>query len=160
MSIPRCKHYFKKLEKFSVCALKAEKGWIGIELEPDSFGVYHYVYYGSARVGTPFKEESFTVSSNHFFSMKDKLHLPVMLESLEDFYMIGFNTLNKNEDWEGRLVTEDILRVDKESQLICFDGNPVINGKELTRFDYSEIYPNKDYEIINEGVLGLFTRNT
>ena len=91
MSLPRCKHYFKKLQKFSVCALKAEKGWIGIEPEPDSFGVYHYVYYGSSKIGIPFKEESFTVSSNQFFSMKDKLHLPVLLESLEDFYMIGFN---------------------------------------------------------------------
>tara|TARA_B100000579_G_scaffold336393_1_gene287243 strand:- start:2104 stop:2379 length:276 start_codon:yes stop_codon:yes gene_type:complete len=90
--------------------------------------------------------------------MKEHLHSPVMMETLEDFHMIGFNTLDKNEDWEGRLVTENILRVEKESQLICFDGNPIINGKELARFDYSEIYPNKDYEITKEGVLGLFTK--
>ena len=158
MSLPRCKHYLKKLEKFSVCALKAEKGWIGIEPEPDSFGMYHYVYYGTSKIGIPFKGELFTVCDNQFFSMKEHLHSPVMMETLEDFHMIGFNTLDKNEDWEGRMVTENILRVEKESQLICFDGNPIINGKELARFDYSEIYPNKDYEITKEGVLGLFTK--
>ena len=155
---PSCKHYYKKLEKFSVCGLRAEKGWIGIEPESELYGMYHYVYSGSSKIGIPFKEESFTVCANQFFSMKEYLHSHLMMEILEDFYMIGFNTLDKNQDWEGRLVTENILRVEKESQLICFDGNPIINGKELTRFDYSEIYPNKDYEITTEGVLGLFTK--
>ncbi len=155
---PICKHYYKELEKFSVCGVKADKGWIGLEPEWTSFGVYFYVYYGSSKIGIPFKGELFTVRANQFFSMKEHLHSPVMLETIEDFYMIGFNTLDKNQDWEGRLVTENILRVEKESELICFDGNPIINGKELTRFDYSEIYPNKDYEITTEGVLGLFTK--
>ena len=91
--------------------------------------------------------------------MKEHLHSPVMMETIEDFYMIGFNTLNKNEDWEGRLVTENILRVDKESQLKCFDGHPIVNNKELSRFDYGKIYPDHEYSVDKkEGVLGLFTK--
>ena len=82
------------------------------------------------------------------------------MEALEDSYMVGFNTLDKDQDWDGRLVTEEKLRVEKESYLICFDGLPVVEKQELTRFDYGIVYPDKEYEIdVSEGVLGLFTQN-
>ena len=41
-----------------------------------------------------------------FFDFKDYLHESVMMEALEDFYMIGFNTLNKNIDWDGEIKKE------------------------------------------------------
>ena len=44
-------HYFKKLEKFAVCAFQAEKGCIEIEEKSESCGIYHYVFYGSAKIG-------------------------------------------------------------------------------------------------------------
>ena len=44
-------HYFKKLEKFAVCAFQAEKGCIEVELKSESCGIYHYVFYGSAKIG-------------------------------------------------------------------------------------------------------------
>ena len=81
MTIPRYKHFFKKLDKFSVCALKADPKWIGVEQAPDSFGTYHYVVHGSARIGVPFKEEYFEVKSKEFFSMQHLLDQPVMMET-------------------------------------------------------------------------------
>ena len=46
----------------------------------------------------------------------------------------------------------------KRTFLICFDGKPVVNGKKLKRYDFSEVYPNKTYNIEHSGVLGLFTK--
>jgi hypothetical protein len=44
------------------------------------------------------------------------------------------------------------------SWLICFDGRPLVNGKELQRMDYARL-ENKKYEIeLNNSVIGLFTR--
>ena len=72
--------------------------------------------------------------------------------------MIGFNTINKNEVWNGRLVIEPTVLVQKESHLICFDGNTIVNGKQLERFDYADLSPDRTYEInLNDGALGLFT---
>ena len=42
-------HYFKKLDKFAVCAFQAQKGCIEVELKSESCGIYHYVFYGSAK---------------------------------------------------------------------------------------------------------------
>ena len=168
MSIPKCKHFFKKLDKFSVCAMKADPKWIGVEQEPDSFGVYMYVVHGRARIGVPFEKEYFEVKSKDFFSMQHLLHEPIMMETYDDLYIIAFNSINKNkpftgsgttgEVWDGKLVTEPTLHVSKESHLICFDGNPIVNGKQLERFDYADISPDRTYEInLNDGALGLFT---
>ena len=159
MSIPKDKHFFKKLDKFSVCALKADPKWIGVEQAPDSFGVYQYVVHGRARIGVPFEKEYFEVKSKDFFSMQHLLHNPVMMETYDDdFYMIGFNAINKKEVWDGKLVTEPTLRVSKESHLICFEGTPIVNGKQLERFDYDDLSSDRTYEInLNGGALGVFT---
>ena len=44
--------------------------------------------------------------------------------------MVGFNTL-KNMDWDGRIVVGDTLKVDKDSILLCYTGNPVVEIKNL-----------------------------
>ena len=45
--------------------------------------------------------------------------------------------------------------------LICFDGKPKVNGKELKRFDYSEVKYPKDYNIeLNGGALGFFIKTS
>ena len=157
MTIPRYKHFFKRLDKFSVCAIKADPNWIGVERDVECLGAYHYVVHGRAKVGVPFKEEYFEVKSKDFFSMQH-LFPTVMMDIQDDFYMIGFSALHGKEKWDGRLVTEPTVLVQKESHLICFDGNPIVNGKQLERFDYADLSPDRTYEInLNGGALGLFT---
>ena len=68
-------HYFKKLEKFAVCAFQAEKGCIEVELKSESCGIYHYVFYGSAKIGRPFQSEYNVVKKGDFFNMKDDKQL-------------------------------------------------------------------------------------
>ena len=100
------------------------------------------------------------INPRDFFDMRDYLNNHVMLEASEDFYWIGFNTLDKNQDWDGKLVKNGILTVQKKSWMICFDGHPIVNDKKISTLDYAQIYPDKDYEInLNKGVLAVFTKN-
>ena len=91
------------------------------------------------------------------FKMID-LSYEFSLQTYDDFYMIGFNAINRKEVWNGKLIKEPTLQVSKESHLICFDGNPIVNGKQLERFDYADLSPDRTYDInLNDGALGLFT---
>ena len=77
-----CQHFFKKLDNFSVCALKAEKGLIEVEPDSESCAIYQYVFNGSAKIARPFESEFFEVKAGDFFSMKDYLYSPRMYEAL------------------------------------------------------------------------------
>ena len=142
-----CQHYFKKLDNFSVCALKANKGVLEVEPDSESCAIYQYVFNGSAKIGRPFESEFFEVKTGDFFSMKDYL------------YMLGFNIQNKDEDWNGRLLKDEELKVSNESVIICLDGNPFVNNKRLVQFDYADLSTDKTYDVeLNEGVVALFTK--
>ena len=91
--------------------------------------------------------------------MKDYLYTPRMYEALEDFYMFGFNIQNKDEDWNGRLLKDEELKVENESVIICLDGNPFVNNKRLVQFDYADLSTDKTYDVeLNEGVVAVFTK--
>ena len=48
----------------------------------------------------------------------------------DNFYVVGFSPLDKNDDWNGKII-EKSFHGDDHSWLICFDGKPIVNGKEL-----------------------------
>ena len=50
--------------------------------------------------------------------MKDYLYQPRLYEALEDFYVWGFNTF-PNEDWDARLLKDEVVTVEEDSVLIC-----------------------------------------
>ena len=152
-------HYFKKLDKFGVCAFKADKGMIEIEPDSESCGIYHYVFYGSAKIGKVFESGFEIIKKGDFFSMKDYLYHPRIYEALEDVYVWGFNKF-PNQDWDARLLTDETINVDDGSILVCLDGKPVVNDITLRRFDYSELSKEKSYDVkLNDGVIALFTRS-
>ena len=41
---------------FAICSIDVSKGWIGIEPEEYSYGLYFYVLRGSCKFGVPFKD--------------------------------------------------------------------------------------------------------
>ena len=99
------------------------------------------------------------MNKGDFFDMKDYVHQPRLYEALEDFYVCGFNTF-PDEDWDARLLTDEIFTVDEDSVLVCLDGRPVVNNISLKRFDYSELSTEKSYDVkLGDGVIALFTRN-
>ena len=47
---------------------------------------------------------------------------------------------------------------DDRSWLICFDGEPVINGIEIKPRDYVKL-ENKNYDVeLNNAIVGVFTK--
>tara|TARA_B100000424_G_C22582430_1_gene327315 strand:+ start:49 stop:273 length:225 start_codon:yes stop_codon:yes gene_type:complete len=73
--------------------------------------------------------------------------------------MWGFNKMSDYDDWDGKLVDDDKIKVDSESVLVCLDGNPIVNNIELKKYDFDELSIGKEYDImLNNGVLALFTR--
>ena len=71
---------------------------------------------------------------------------------------MGFNTLNDNDDWDGKLINETFTSKG-QSVLVCLDGSPVVNNITLSRYDYDELTEGKIYNIIpDSGVLALFTK--
>jgi len=69
----------------------------------------------------------------------------------------GFNALSPNQDWDGELIKES-FDGDDRSWLICFKGNPIINGKELKIMDYAKL-ENKFYDVnLNNAIVGVFKK--
>ena len=92
------KNAFKKCrdDDFAICSLDVSKGWIGIEPEEYSYGLYYYVLRGSCKFGVPFKSEYDILKKGDFYCAKNKLYDHFLIEALDDFCMVGFNSLDKN----------------------------------------------------------------
>jgi len=155
-------------EHFSLCVNVGKKGHVIAEDPRERFTIYQYNIYGGGKAGVMFEEGYIESQVGVLMDLRPHIHKKVIFEATEDFFTIGFNTLDKNQNWEGRLVKKNETKLDlnyirelkKETFLICFDGKPVVNNKQMKRYDYASINLSKDYGIkLNNGVLGLFFKN-
>ena len=148
----------KKCESWVACAYMADKETIGFEHHPDRKVLYQYVYYGSAKIGKPFSSEYTLINQKgHLVDVKQFYMKDIIYDFVEDTSMWGFNTLNADDDWDGKLIEESFVG-DSDSYLVCFDGNPVVNGVEMQRMDYAKL-TDKKYEVeLKDGLLGMFTK--
>jgi len=91
----KSKSAFRKIreDKFAICSLEAEKGWIGIEPEYLSYGLYHYVVKGSAKFGVPFKQEYDIIKKGDFYCTKDKLYDAFMMDRVLTPFWLAFQAL-------------------------------------------------------------------
>ena len=154
------KSYLKKCEEFSICSQVGDSaGLVFVEPAVDRMTMYQIAVKGSGRLSSIFNSEFEVGDANgiNFSSMKHYMGQPTIFESYEPFHIYGFNTLNKNQDWDGKLIRKSFDGDDK-SWLVCFDGRPVINGVELARMDYAKL-ENKYYDVdIKNGLVGVFTK--
>ena len=165
MSRPRLKRFLTRCDnEFSLCAEIGEAGFVGVEYPRERTTLYNYILYGEMTFNTidanGLKIHS-SVSSDKYslLNVKDFLNNYAIVRADTDFSAIGFNTLNRKVDWDGKIVTESFVCDNDTSYLVCFDGNPIINEKELRRFDYAKLNKGKDYDIsLNDGVIGVFTK--
>ena len=155
-------------EHFSLCVNIGKKGHVIAEDPRERFTIYQYNIYGGGKAGVMFEEGYIESQVGVLMDLRPHIHKKVIFEATEDFFTIGFNTLDKNQNWEGRLVKKNETKLDlnyireleKETFLICFDGKPVVNNKQMKRYDYARINLSKDYDIkLNNGALGLFFKN-
>ena len=154
------KSYLKRCEEFSICSQVGDcAGLIFVEEAVDRSTMYQIIVKGSGKVSTIFNSDYITGDShkNNFVDMKKYLGQSTIFESHEPFLIYGFNKLSKNQDWDGKLISES-FEGDNKSWLVCFDGRPVINGVELSRMDYAKL-ENKHYNVdIKDGLVGIFTK--
>ena len=153
------KRFFRKCEEFSICGVIGDAADIDMDGAMDNNTIYHIVIKGSGRLGTPFDSTSIIAShdKNNFINEKHLKGREKIYQAFTDFHIFGFNPLQPYQDWDGRLVKESFFG-DLKSYLICFNGNPVVNGIKMQRMDYALLQP-KEYKVeINDGVLGLFTK--
>ena len=152
--------YIKKCDTWVACAYDGEEGTCAYEYPHERKVLYHYLYYGSAKVGEPFSDNYRILKGNGvLLNVKDLYKKHNVFCFLEKTSMWGFNTLIDGEDWDGRLLKDEEVKVENESVIICLDGNPFINNKRLIQFDYADLSSNKIYDVeLNEGVVALFTK--
>ena len=163
-----CRRFYRECPEFSICVNIGKKGYVLAEDPSDRFTIFQYGVKGTGKFARMFESDYITFEGGKFYDVREYVHDNVVFHAQEDFFLIGFNTKDKSQGWDGRLVTESELDLksiydtveitNKRTFLICFDGKPVVNGKKLKRYDFSEVYPNKTYNIEHSGVLGLFTK--
>ena len=156
---PKIKRLIKKCEEFYICAEYGDKDAIGVEYTC-RLTMYQYIISGSTSFnlvdGDKLIQEIYT-RENELVDVKKYLNERLLVVAEENLFMVGFNSLDRNVDWDGKLVKDNFTGNDK-SWLVCFDGYPVVNGQELKRWDYAKL-DNKEYEVnINDGVIGVFTK--
>ncbi len=156
---PKIKRLIKKCEEFYICAEYGDKDAIGVEYT-GRLTMYQYIISGSTSFnlvdGDKLIQEIYT-RENELVDVKKYLNERLLVVAEENLFMVGFNSLDRNVDWDGKLVKDNFIGNDK-SWLVCFDGYPVVNGQELKRWDYAKL-DNKEYEVnINDGVIGVFTK--
>ena len=114
---------------------------------------------GSGRVAKTFDSDYMVGDINgvYFSDVKKFLGFDTVFESFEPVHVYGFNTLDLEQDWDGKLV-DGSFEGDDKSWLVCFKGNPTINGKELRIMDYAKL-ENKHYDVhLNDAIVGVFTK--
>jgi len=153
------KRSFKMCEEFYICCTQGGEGVIHVEKHEDNKTLYAIQAKGSGRCATIFSSDYIEgdEKQNNFGCMKQFIGKHVIFESYEPFIQYGFNTLSYDHDWDGKLVKES-FDGDDRSWLICFKGNPIINGKELRVMDYAKL-ENKHYDVtLNDALVGVFTK--
>ena len=151
------KSYLKRCEEFSICSEIADSGDYFVDGYPDNTTIYHICTKGSVRLAKPFDGEVDLLSNGELFDCRKYLYEQRIYQALEDLYIIGFNPLKPEQDWDGELIKNSFMG-NVKSYLICFDGKPVVNGKKMEKWDYASLV-NKIYEVeLNDGILALFTK--
>jgi len=166
---PKCKRFFRECGDFSLCINIGERGYILAEHANDDtidrFCLFYYMVYGKGKVGEMFNSQYVELHNDRekFIDVQKYILKKLIFEASEDFYLIGINSLDTKYKWKSKMITNknpEIIVESEKEYLVCLEGNPIINGKKLKRYDYAEVFPNKIYELTSKDnfVLGLFGR--
>jgi hypothetical protein len=163
MNDPKCKRFHRECDEFSLCVNIGEKGYVLAEHPNERFTIFYYAVYGRGKFGKIFDSDFKMIESGCISDVQDYVNDEVLFHALEDFHLIGFNTLNKNKKWKSRLIElneKELILDNTNSFLICFDGNPTVNDKKFKRYEYSKVNMNKTYKIDlgDNGTLVLFSK--
>ena len=165
------KRFYRRCDEFAICVNLGKKGYVTAESPEDRNTIFQYIVYGKGKAGIMFTEDNIEFKDRELVDLRRYVHEYVMSIATEDFFIIGFNTYDKYQKWDAWLISDKETELDLRSYydkvepftgrtfIICLDGKPIVNGKSLKRYDYSEVFFGNSYKIdLNGGVLGLFVR--
>jgi len=163
---PKCKRFLRQYEDFGICVNIGERGYVIAEHPNERFTTHYYGLYGSGIFGRVFDKEDPIIldsSKNELVDVQDYIHDKVLFEATDDFHLIGFNTIDKQTKWDGKVITkvnDNILKVEQETIIINFNKPLEINGKNFKKYDYSMLHSEKEYTIVSteEIAFGLFCK--
>jgi len=150
--------YFKKCEEFAICSEVGESNVLFPETHDERRTLYQIVVRGEGKMGKVFDSEytKLDEKSNNFVNLKKYWGTDTIFQSHTPFHIYGFNKIDCY-DWDGKLVT-DSFKGDDRSWLICFNGEPIVNGVIMKTMDYAKL-SDKDYQVVlNDSLLGIFTK--
>jgi hypothetical protein len=157
MTESKYKRFLKKCEEFLICS---EIGGADVLISEHSYfrsTLYQICLYGGGKAGKCFDNE-YTEFKRGINDVKKFKNQHTNFYSYEPFHIYGFNALNDSEDWNAEEIKESFI-CSQRGWLICFDGNPIVNEKELQRMDYALLEKGNNYDIdIKDGLLGFFTK--
>ena len=147
---PKCRRFVRGNSDFDICVNIGQKGYVVAE-HPDIRWTTHYIgIYGSGRFGRIFEEDYIVFDELKVYDVTDYVKDKVIFEALEDFYLIGFNTHDKDVKWEGKLLEGKPrkITVDKKTVLINLNRPPIhVNDKKFKRFDYTYLEAGREYKL-------------
>lgn len=167
LKVPRYKRILKKYDDFILCINIGDAEHIGTEHPNLVYTLYLYGIKGKGKVGAikgdKIEWKNLDTAEGKLIDVSEYINSYGIMIAETDFYYIGFNTLDKNIKWDGRLITESDspLLIDKpNSYFVCLNGDVTINDKEFKRYDYASADIGKEYNIkISENsALGLFNK--
>jgi hypothetical protein len=157
MGEPRYKRFLKKCEEFLICSEVGDGDVIVAEHACYRDTLYQIIVYGTGKVCECFDNKEIEFKRG-IIDVKKFRKKHTNFYSYEPFLIYGFNTLEDSHDWNVEEI-KGSFTCNQRGWLICFDGHPIVNGKELKRMDYSLLEIQKDYNIdIKDGLLGFFYR--
>ena len=163
-----CRRFYRESGDFALCVNIGKKDYVLAENPIDSNTIFYYGVKGIGKLGTMFSDDYIIVKEGQLVDVRSYLHKFRIFHSLEDFHLVGFNTLEKGQSWEGRLINDDEKILDlnvmrdlyRHIFIVCFNGKPKVNDKTMKRYEYAKIDLNKQYNInLDGGVLGMFYRD-
>lgn len=155
---PPYKRYIKKCEEFLICSEVGGSNVLVAEHSNVRYTLYQIVVYGSGKVCKCFDNSEVEVYKKGIVDVKKFRNEHTNFYSYEPFLIYGFNSLNTFDDW-GANEIKGSFSPNCRGWIINFDGNPIINGKEFKRMDYSLLESKKEYDIdIKDGLLVFFYR--
>ena len=150
MNDPKCKRFHRKCEQFSLCVNIGEKEYVIAEHQNERYCAFYYVINGKGKIGKLFDKNYILAEPKKLYDVQSLMNAALAFQALEDFHLIGFNTLDKSIKWGYKELNVETKKVNLSSQnniLLCFNGTMLINDKLIKRYDYVSLEPNRTYSL-------------
>jgi hypothetical protein len=149
---PGCKRFFRNCGDFSLCINIGEKGYLLVEQPINRTTIFYYGLYGCGKFGRIFESNHIILDAEDkkVVDVSEYVHDKVIFEAQTDFYLIGFNTFNKDWKWTATLLTSESKQFQTSSTrayLVIVSKNIKVNEKLMKRYDYSHLEVDKIYDL-------------